>query len=215
MAKKHKPQQSSSLPQVYQGRKTIYYGPMRSGKSLELINFANRNPFVENWQAFKPVIDTRDMGIIRSRGIDTTIKCTQVNYARQIIGMISKDSKTILLDEINLFDADGLMYLLEYITLELGMDVVAAGLDRDFKKEWFVLPGQETEPDGDRMTMEQLLQEFDYQYGLTAKCAVCECPAQYTQRLVDGKPAKRSEPLVVIGDLEYEPRCAVCHKMGP
>lgn len=46
---------------------------------------------------------------------------------------------------------------------------------------------------------------------LTAFCAVCKSPhATFTQRIVNGKPAKLG-PIVMIGDSEYyEPRCRGC-----
>jgi thymidine kinase len=43
---------------------------------------------------------------------------------------------------------------------------------------------------------------------------VCGAPASRTQRLIDGQPARFSEPVIVIGAAEkYEARCRDCHQV--
>ena len=45
----------------------------------------------------------------------------------------------------------------------------------------------------------------------TAFCPCCGRPARFTQRLIDGFPAKEG-PIEFIGDTEsYEPRCRNCY----
>jgi thymidine kinase len=47
---------------------------------------------------------------------------------------------------------------------------------------------------------------------LTAICVVSGESATRTQRIIDGSPAKRNDPLIVVGAKEsYEPRCRADH----
>ena len=49
---------------------------------------------------------------------------------------------------------------------------------------------------------------------LSAICMVCGEPATRTQRLVNGKPARYDEPVVVVGAAEmYEARCRKHHEV--
>mgnify|MGYP001749572980 FL=1 len=49
---------------------------------------------------------------------------------------------------------------------------------------------------------------------LHAVCNKCGKEASRSQRLINGKPAKYDDPIVVIGASEsYEARCRHCHKI--
>jgi thymidine kinase len=49
---------------------------------------------------------------------------------------------------------------------------------------------------------------------LQAICMVCGQPASRTQRLVNGKPAKYNDPIVIVGAEEmYEARCRQHHEV--
>jgi len=49
---------------------------------------------------------------------------------------------------------------------------------------------------------------------LQAICMVCGEPASRTQRLLDGKPARYDEPIVIVGASElYEARCRLHHQV--
>ena len=54
----------------------------------------------------------------------------------------------------------------------------------------------------------------EYVTKLTAICVKCGRPATRTQRIVNGKPARYVDPIVLIGAEEsYEARCRACHKV--
>ena len=90
--------------------------------------------------------------------------------------------------------------ILEYLANE-GVRVIVSGLDRDFRGEPFSF-------------MPKLLSLAEYVTKLTAICVKCGSPATRTQRIVNGKPAKYRDPIVLVGAEEsYEARCRSCHKV--
>jgi len=43
---------------------------------------------------------------------------------------------------------------------------------------------------------------------------VCGAPATKTQRIINGQPARFSDPIIKVGASEaYEPRCRHCHQV--
>lgn len=62
--------------------------------------------------------------------------------------------------------------------------------------------------------MPQLLAQAERIDKIHAICMVCGEPACRTQRLVNGKPARYEDPVVIIGASElYEARCRVHHEV--
>jgi thymidine kinase len=62
--------------------------------------------------------------------------------------------------------------------------------------------------------MPALLALADNIVKLRAICARCGSDAARSQRLIDGKPAPASAPIVLIGAQEhYEARCRQCHEV--
>ncbi len=73
--------------------------------------------------------------------------------------------------------------------------VIVAGLDTDFRGEPFG-------------PMPELMARAEHVDKLQAICMVCGEPASRTQRLVNGKPARYHDPVVIVGAAEmYEARC--------
>ena len=78
---------------------------------------------------------------------------------------------------------------------------MVAGLDMDFRGVPFEI-------------MAQLITKAEFVTKLTAVCTICGLPATRSQRLVDDKPAKYDDPIVLIGAKEsYEARCRHHHKV--
>jgi thymidine kinase len=49
---------------------------------------------------------------------------------------------------------------------------------------------------------------------LHAICVVCGASASRTQRLIDGRPARYDDPIILVGGSEsYEARCRRCHEV--
>jgi thymidine kinase len=82
-----------------------------------------------------------------------------------------------------------------------GIRVIVAGLDLDFRGE----------PFGSMPTLIVKAERVDK---LQAICMVCGESASRTQRLVNGKPARYDDPVVIVGAAEmYEARCRQHHEV--
>lgn len=78
---------------------------------------------------------------------------------------------------------------------------MAAGLDTDFRAEPFGV-------------MPQLITQAEFITKLTAVCVKCGAPATRTQRIVNGNPARFTDPIIMVGAAEsYEARCRHCHEV--
>ena len=81
------------------------------------------------------------------------------------------------------------------------MRVIVAGLDTDFRGEPFG-------------PMPVLMAKAEVVDKLHAICMVCGEPACRTQRLVNDKPARYDDPVVIVGASElYEARCRQHHEV--
>lgn len=187
----------------------VITGCMYGRKSLELIEeiknwqFADR-PFV----AFSPVKDK-----IFSRDLKTEIDAIHIprNHPEFIsynVGTMLREGREIeavAIDEVS-FYMPGITGAIEHL-LENGIDVVVAGLDKDFR-------GKPFGSIGDLMA---LATEVRKRYTICMKCK--KSMATTTQRLMeDGvTPASFSSPLIVVdGDVKYkyQCRCKNCHERG-
>jgi thymidine kinase len=100
-------------------------------------------------------------------------------------------------DEAQFFD-DGIISVIEQMANN-GIRVIAAGLDQTFNGEPFAC-------------MPVLMALAERVDKLQAICMVCGEPASRTQRLVNGKPAKYNDPVIIVGASElYEARCRKHH----
>jgi thymidine kinase len=102
-------------------------------------------------------------------------------------------------DEAQFFDAE-IIPLVDELAGR-GLRVIVAGLDTDFRGE----------PFGPVPVLMARAEKVDK---LQAICMVCGEPASRTQRLVNGKPARYDEPVVIVGAAEmYEARCRKHHEV--
>jgi len=177
----------------------VIYGPMFSGKTEELIRrLREAERTGEQVQAFKPEIDTRHGkgGQIISHG-NETYNANSVTDAESILSVWSSTASTVGIDEAQFFDESIISVTTRLV--ESNCRVIVAGLDLDFRGEPFG-------------SILRLAEVADKSQKLFARCAICGTNADRTQRLVNGKPAHFSDPLVVVGGNEtYEPRCRAHH----
>lgn len=173
-------------------------GPMSCGKTEELLRRIRRLIIAKKKvKVVSPSIDTRAKGdYIESRNgmwLDTV----KVKNSAEILKVMDKEDDVVAIDELQFFD-EGIVSVINELVSN-GKRVIGTGLDLDFKGEPFG-------------SMPQLLAYADKVDKLTAICM--KCGSEYavrTQRLIDGQPADKNSPLIMIGaDETYEARCLDC-----
>lgn len=185
------------------GSVEVICGPMFSGKSSLLISRAR-----EAFYAKQKVVaftqlkdDRRGENSINTFDKDQFLAVSVLN-SKQILKNIPEGTSLVIIDEGNFFDLD-LADVVNKIA-ERGIRVIVAGLDRNFRGEGFG-PMSRIKLEADKVTQ------------LCARCAICGNEASRTQRLkiVNGKkiPARYTDPIVLVGEEEYEPRCRFHHNV--
>jgi len=176
----------------------VICGSMFSGKSEELIRRVHRVQIAKKKiQIFKPTIDNRyAVQYIYSHN-GTKVEAINITKSKEISERIEPDTEAVAIDEAQFYDDD--IVLVCQKLADQGKRVIIAGLDQDFRGEPFG-------------PIPKLLAVAEYIDKLQAICMVCGNTASRTQRLVDGQPAKYSDPTILIGAQEsYEARCRKCH----
>ena len=177
-------------------------GSMFSGKSEELIRRLRRGVYAKQKViVFKPTIDDRyhKEKIVSHNG--NAIEAINITEAKEIEQHDLSDVDIIGIDEIQFFDRT--VVDIAQSLAKKGYRVITAGLDMDFKGEPF-------DP------VPEMLAVSEHITKLQAVCAVCGASSSRTQRLIDGRPAKYDDPIIMVGANEsYEPRCRAHHVILP
>jgi len=175
-------------------------GGMFSGKSEELIRRVRRAAYgKQKVQVFKPMIDNRyDVDSVVSHD-GKSIEARPIEWSKDILSLVEEDTDVVAIDEIQFFD-DSIVTVVK-ILADRGKRVIFAGLDMDFRGEPF-------HPVPELMAIAESVTK------LNAICVICGNPASRTQRLIDGKPAAYTDPVIMVGAAEsYEARCRDCHEV--
>lgn len=182
------------------GRLEMICGPMFSGKSEELIRRLKRTTFAKQKSViFTPSIDDRyAKGHICSHD-GKNLEAIPISKSEQMFNYVTEDTKVIGIDEVQFLEGDTASVIMNFVNA--GKRVICAGLDKDFRAESFgCIP--------------ELLALADDVSKLTAICMNCGRPANFTQRLIEGKPASYNDPIILIGASEsYEARCRLCYEI--
>ncbi len=184
--------------QYQEGYIEVITGCMFAGKTEELIRrinvlkYANKNIVV-----FKPTVDDRYSSDEVVSHAGTRVKSVVVSSSIEILDIVDAKTHVVAIDEVQFFD-DNIVLVCEHLAL-MGLRVMVAGLDMDFRGEPFgIIPS--------------LMTTAEFVTKLTAVCTKCGAPATRTQRLVNGEPASYDDPIVMIGASEsYEARCRHDH----
>lgn len=178
----------------------VISGPMFAGKTEELLRRVKRLEYAKkNIVVFKPLMDNRFAeNEVVSHNKNRT-KSVNISLAKEIFDYIDSETEVVAIDEIQFLDEEAVK-IVEYLASR-GVRIIVSGLDKEFRGEPFSF-------------MPKLLAIAEYVTKLTAICVKCGAPATRTQRIVNGKPAKYNDPIVLIGAEEsYEARCRSCHKV--
>jgi thymidine kinase len=146
---------------------------------------------------FKPSLDDR-YGIehVMSHTGQNVDACA-VSAAQEIIEQLEPGTTVVAVDEAQFF-GDEFIQVVDTLASQ-GIRVILAGLDLDFRGEAFG-------------PMPQLMCRAEEVTKLHAICVVCGESASRTQRLVNGNPARRDDPIILVGAQEaYEARCREHH----
>jgi thymidine kinase len=181
------------------GSLEVICGPMFSGKSEELIRRLRRAKIAQQQViVFKHSLDDRHtLEYVVSHNGSKLDSIPVKNPATMLDRSLKHSMQVVGIDEVQFFDATIVSTICTLI--EAGKRVIVAGLDLDFRGAPFG-------------SMPLLMAIADHIIKLQAICTLCGLDATFTQRLVDGRPAKHHDPIVMVGAQEaYQARCRQCH----
>jgi thymidine kinase len=178
----------------------VICGSMFSGKTDELIRRLRRAVIArQKVQVFKPAIDVRYAVEKVTSHAGADFSAIPVEQSGDILAKMEPDTTVVGIDEAQFFD-DGILEVTRQLA-DRGIRVLVAGLDQDFRGEPFG-------------PMPALMSKAEQVDKLRAICMVCGEPASRTQRLVNGRPARYDDPVVIVGASEmYEARCRQHHEV--
>ena len=178
----------------------VVCGSMFSGKTDELIRRLIRATIAkQKVQVFKPAIDIRYAVEKVTSHAGANYEATPIANAAEIREKLDKDTTVVGIDEAQFLDPEVVDVAQELASR--GIRVLVAGLDMDFRGEPFG-------------PMPLILAKAERVDKLHAICMVCGDDASRTQRLVNGKPARYDDPVVIVGASElYEARCRAHHEV--
>ena len=173
------------------GNIEVIAGSMFSGKTEELIRRLKRAKIAkQKVEIFKPTIDIRYSETEVVSHDENSIRSTPVDNSANIL-LLAGDVDVVGIDEAQFFDK-GLVDVVIKLA-NLGVRVIIAGLDMDFKGVPFgPIPG--------------LMAVADYVTKVHAICVRCGSIAQFSHRLSE------KEQVVLLGEKDiYEPLCRSCY----
>jgi thymidine kinase len=178
----------------------VVCGSMFSGKTDELIRRLVRATIAkQKVQVFKPAIDIRYAVEKVTSHAGSNYDAIPIGKASEIRDRLDADTTVVAIDEAQFFDSE-IVEIAEELACR-GVRVLVAGLDTDFRGEPFG-------------PMPLLMSRAEHVDKLHAICMICGEEASRTQRLVNGKPARYDDPIVIVGASElYEARCRLHHEV--
>ncbi len=174
---------------------TLILGPMKSGKSFDLIShFSPLQYTTSKFALYQPERNIRDTGIESRSGL--FIQAKKIKSLQEIL---NEDLSLVGIDEIHMFEPSDARYIGEL--LSRGTDVIVSGLDTDYRGELF---------DMTKKLFELGPREVKYKRAVCNDCK--NFTAVYTQIYTSGKPLMGGMPPVIPDDgtFTYEPLCRKC-----
>lgn len=192
-----------STSRDHAGHLEVICGPMFSGKTEELIRRLRRALIAHQRVAtFKHTLDKRFTLDCVASHAGGRIDAHALEKSEYILEYVRRGAIDVVgIDETQFFSAD--IVAIISVLVASGKRVIVAGLDLDFRGVPFG-------------PMPVIMALADDVIKLKAVCALCQKDALHSQRLIDGLPAKVTDPTILIGSNEsYQARCRACYVIGP
>jgi thymidine kinase len=192
------------MKKAKKGKLEVICGSMFSGKSEELLYRLRRAEYAKKKVlTVKPAIDIRKSVsciVCHSGGQREAMPIGSCSESpRKILGLVDASIDVVGIDEVQFFPLEIIPVICSL--LEQGKRVISAGLDLDFRGEPFGV-------------MPSLLALADEVVKLRAICMGCGDEANFSQRLINGLPARYDDPTILVGGEEcYEARCRECFEI--
>lgn len=166
-----------------------FTGPMHSGKTEHMLDVYNDIYNKDCIKVFKPLADTRDFCLMKSKTYDQEVPAIGITTFDEILGHIDAKTRTIFLDEVQLME--GNISVLNYLSIVEDMDVYLGGLNMTSEQEPFLI-------------MPQILAISDKVENIPASCY--DCGREATLTYYDGN----KNGAILVGDAGYFPLCRRC-----
>lgn len=166
-----------------------FTGPMHSGKTEHMLDVYNKIYNKECIKVFKPLEDTRDFCMMKSKTYEQEVPAIGINRFEEILEYIDAKTRTIFLDEVQLME--GNLGVLSYLSIAEDMDIYLGGLNQTSEQEPFLL-------------MPLVLAISDKVENIPASCYDCGREATHTYYEFEKSAA------IKVGDEGYFPLCARC-----
>jgi thymidine kinase len=196
---------STCETRMKKGSLEVICGSMFSGKTEELLRRLKRAEYAKkNVLTIKHRIDNRTSYTCITTHSGQKREAFPLGgglqHISQALELAHDEVEVIGFDEIQFFGPEIIAIIRELVDQD--KRVIVAGLDLDFRGEPFQVTSQ-------------LLAFADSIVKLKAICVKCGKDAYVSQRLINGVPAKFSDPIILVGAQEcYEARCRNCFRIG-
>ena len=153
-------------------------------------------------QAFRPDIDSRygKRVVANHDGFRRDAVEIEIDNPESILTQLDPNATVIGIDEVQFFEP-GILEVVCNLARVQGRVVIMSGLDTNFLQAPFG-------------SMPSLIMSSNTTENTYALCSKCGNIATWTQRLVNGKPARRTDPIILVGARDsYEARCGDCHEI--
>lgn len=182
------------------GKRKLFHGTMNASKSAQILmqtfNFDRQG---KTSLIFKPAIDTRDEGHVKSRALDEKRKAYSIHNEENGVMYdiaLNINPNFVFVDEVQFFTSSQIDEL-TFISMDLGIPIFAYGLLISYTGELF---------EGSKRAIECgfTLQELKMQ------CDFCTEKSTHHLLYLNGELVTDGEP-ILVGDQEYKSSCYSCY----
>ncbi|MBI4146675.1 thymidine kinase [Candidatus Woesearchaeota archaeon] len=197
------------------GELQLIVGCMYAGKTEELMRRARKEYIAgRNVAVFKPSIDTRYSPTHVASHNRSMISAHVVQSTEEMLERLQHcPVDVVVIDEIQFFSDKIIPFCVQTVQdKSKKVKILASCLSRDFRGEPFKFLNShrhigELMPHASAITVLRAICTYKSRSG-----EICGRSADYTQRLINSKPAPYDSPLILVGSTEsYEARCSQHH----